>query len=187
MDAMISATHEQRLLAANSGDPSSRADRLGQYLLIDDPYPGSHAIYHGPFDDSESRHGTRAGRETSTMVQDHGFKAGYVRGWTSSQSWQTPDGWAVVLWVWELASVNDAVAFDEESLRNGCQQTRSTFTVPGVRGATGISLRHTGSPVAEEMSFVRGPRRYVVSLELAVHDGYDRPVELARREDVVAR
>ncbi len=163
-------------------DRGSQADRLDQLLLTSPPFTGWGSTYGAPVSRDEAARGTRSYRETAGMLDGHGFQAGYIRSWTSERSWQDPDGGAVVLYVYEFASTEDALAFDEESVRRACAHAENTFTLHNAfMGAMGLSMREVNAPVTEEV-FVRGPRRYVVSLELARHTDFGRIADLAERE-----
>ena len=185
--ASLRSSETDRRAAAAAADPSSRADRLQEYLLADPPYEGWLLEYDGDVSDEERESGFRAFRETPEMFEGHGYVAGYLRTWHSGQSSSTPSGGVALAYVQEFASTDDAIAFDEESWARACDRAAATFTVSGVDGATGVSLRDAGAQVDEEVTFVRGPRRYIVILQLSKHFDYDRIREIAQAQAGFAR
>jgi hypothetical protein len=187
VEAAVAATHTDRLQAARGADPSYKEGRLGNYLFLESPYDGWIAGGNGPVTRYDVDNGTRQWREPREMLDRFGWRAGYARSWTSERSWQVPDGAAVVVLVYEFGSVENAVAFDEESAKRACQQTKNTFTLPTLRGELGLSIRDMNAPVTEEVTFVRGARRYVIGLELARHTDYDRVYDLVEKADLLAR
>jgi hypothetical protein len=121
------------------------------------------------------------------MLDEHGFGGEYGRGWQGRDSWQSDAGGYASFMVQEFKSTADAIAFDEESVRRACQDAKNTFTIPDVPGAMGLSLRGSAPPVDEEITFVRGPRRYIVTLSLRHHSDYQGIARMASLENEVAR
>lgn len=172
--------------AAQAGDHDSRVGRLGEYIFLESPYEGFDRGYDGKVTDFDIANGPRQSWETPQMMEQYGFKEGYERDFIAPNSWRG-DGF-VATYVFELRSPEDAVQFDDESLRRRCQSTKETFSVSEVRGLIGLSTRGSAPPVEDQVSFVRGPRRYVVIRGLGQPPlTHGEAADLARRSDKLAR
>jgi hypothetical protein len=188
VDDMLNRTRAAREHAAEDANQDAHQGKLGEYLPIDSPYDGWHAAYQGPVTVFDMTNSPRQGRENSSMFSEHGFTGGYDRGWQGQGAANTGGAGAVEFYVYEFASTDHALAFHETSLRNACQDTRNTFTIPDMSSVVGLSLRLSFPEVQEEASFVLGPRVYFVPLSQDHHDeGYHRVVELTRIGKKVAR
>jgi hypothetical protein len=188
VDDMLEKSRAAREHAAKHADQDPRAGRLGEVLPIDSPYEGWHAAYHGEVTVFDMTNSPRQGRDTAQMFQEHGFTGGYDRGWQGKGAANTNGEGAVEFYVYEFASTDDALAFHERSLRNACQDTKHTFTIPDLPSVVGLSLRLSFPEFQEEASYVLGPRVYFVPLSQDHHDeGYHRVVELLRMGRKVAR
>jgi hypothetical protein len=188
VDDMLDRTRAAREHAAAQADQTSHAGQLGEYLPIDSPYEGWRAAYQGEVTVFDMTHSPRQGRENASMFSNHGFTGGYDRGWQGEGAASTGGAGAVEFYVYEFASTEDALVFHETSLRNACQDTKNTFTIPDVPSVVGLSMRLSFPEFQEEASFVLGPRVYFVPLSQDHHDeGYHRVVELTRIATKVAR
>jgi hypothetical protein len=188
VDDMLDRTRSAREHAAKHADQDRRAGKLGEVLPIDSPYDGWHAAYQGEVTVFDITHSPRQGRENASMFADHGFTGGYDRGWQGKGAASTGGAGAVEFYVYEFASTDDAIAFHETSLRNMCQDTKHTFTIPDMPSVVGLSMRLSFPEFQEEASYVLGPRVYFVPLSQDHHDeGYHRVVELTRMGKKVAR
>jgi hypothetical protein len=183
--AMMSATRAERETAARASDHGSRSDDLPALLFTEAPFPGWPFDLEGPITEADAGY-RRNLQETPQMVSDHGFVAGFERRWTSGAQ-RTMDGADVRIDVYEFESIADALAFDEESVQNGnfCPYVSDTFLIPSVPGATGVHDDATCA-VCLQVTFVRGPRRFVVSHTIAEFRGYEDVARIAGAQAAVA-
>lgn len=186
VEAAIVARQDERMQAAQAGDLSSQVGRLGEYIFLESPYEGFEPGYDGKVTAFDVANGPRQSWETPQMMEQFGFKEGYERDFIAPNSWRG-NGF-IATYVFELSSPEDAVQFDNESLRRRCQSTKETFSVPEVRGLIGLSTRGSAPPVEDQVSFIRGPRRYVVIRGLGQPPlTHSEAADLARRSDKLAR
>jgi hypothetical protein len=85
---------------------------------------------------------------------------GYVSGYT--RTWETPDGRTIDAEVEQFADGSGAAAFDRSMIIHACGYSNTAFEVPG--GGVGLQIGYgTGDPIHEQISWVVGARRLLVS------------------------
>ncbi len=152
-DACIRAT---ALLGSTPaiGDQPSDPQTLASLLLTD---PGSAAslVDQGILDLdtlAASRHDPNSRQE---LIDDH-YLTGYAR------TWETPDGRAIDVEVQQFATASGEAAFDRSMVSHACAYSNTAFEVPS--GGVGLQIRYgTGDPIHEQISWVVGARRLLVS------------------------
>ena len=118
-----------------------------------------------------SRHDPKAGEK----LEADGFEAAYTR------QWQTPDGRLLSAEVFRFATPAGATRFHREMTEYACRF--STLAFSGTGGETGLQVNYsTGDPVVEQLAWVDGPYRVVVSRSYT-----DRPLDHAGIIDLAFR
>jgi hypothetical protein len=172
IDAMIVATGDARSRVAAAADGGPKAGHLGELIFLDSPYAGFQPTYTGPVTLFDVRNGQR-------FDDLSGFVTGYSRTFMAPRKGTSRDGFARAE-VYEFDTPASAVASLTQHLRSRCQDTAATFTIPGLPDAVGISVRGSVPLVADEVLFVRGPRRYLVVRGMkAASDEHEDAVALA--------
>lgn len=155
---------ELHLPGAASSSPSAQ---LPIYEAIaESPEIGSIAWADTPLDldaAAESRHDP----DTRDQLLDSGFVSGYQR------IVRAADDRAIQIDAFEFESHEGARRYQETVIRYACRFANLGFGHPD--GGVGLQVRYsTGDPIVEQVSWVEGSRRYVVSLSLlsppAEHD-----------------
>ena len=93
---------------------------------------------------------------TRHFLLDDRYLSGYAR------LWDTAEGREITVEVKQFATPSGAAAFDRQVVTYACQYANVAFGVPG--GGVGLQIRYgTGDPIAEQISWVVGARRMLVS------------------------
>ncbi len=93
---------------------------------------------------------------TRQYLVDDQYLTGYKR------LWDTPEGHEISVEVEQFATASGAAAFDRQAVTYACRYSYAAFAVPG--GGVGLQVRYgTGDPIAEQISWVVGARRMLVS------------------------
>ena len=95
--------------------------------------------------------------EGERVLRRYGYVGGYRRDWMSN-------GRLMSVFAYQFSSARNAQAFDVYANESVCPYGTETFNFPDLPGATGLRLRTATGGIAEQMSFVRGARRFVVGL-----------------------
>jgi hypothetical protein len=99
-----------------------------------------------------SRHDPRAGEKLAAA----GFVGAYQRGW------ETPDGHALSAEIFQFATPAGAAQFHRQMTEYACRFSSEAFA--GTGNETGLQVNYsTGDPVVEQLAWVDGPYRLVVS------------------------
>lgn len=141
----------------------------GAVLLFDDTF-GLDAA-------AESRSDPDARRQ----LVEAGFVSSRVRDWTAA------DGMLIQADVFEFADAEGALAFQHAVNRYACQFATHAFRAP--LGGIGLQVRRAaGDPIEEQVSWVVGSRRYLVSHRAEeVPDDHARIMRLFRRAEAGSR
>ncbi len=84
----------------------------------------------------------------------------YVSGY--ARMWETAEGRGMDVEVEQFTSASGAAAFDRQMVTYACRYSNMAFAVPG--GGVGLQIRYgTGDPIAEQISWVVGARRLLLS------------------------
>ena len=163
---------ELHLLGAAS--TSSSAQLPIYEAIAESPETGSIAWTDTPLDldaAAESRHDP----DTRDQLVDSGFVAGYQR------IIRAADDRAIQIDAFEFVNHEGARRYQEMVTRYACQFANLGFGHP--EGGVGLQVRYsTGDPIVEQISWVEGSRRYVVSLSLlAPPAAHDRVIEITSR------
>jgi hypothetical protein len=95
--------------------------------------------------------------EMRAHLQQNHFRLGFERGWYGSEH-------AVLMTVQIFEEPDDAAAYHRWiSTSFTCRFSNEVFEGP-VEGSIGFQIRWADGDVSEQIAFVRGPLRYVVSL-----------------------
>lgn len=136
------------------GDQASDPQTLAGLLLT---VPGTEAtlVDHGILDLdtlAASRHDPNS---RQLLIEDQ-YLTGYAR------TWETPDGRAIDVEVQQFATAAGAAAFDRSMVTHACGYSNTAFEAPG--GGVGLQIRYgSGDPIHEQISWVVGARRLLVS------------------------
>jgi hypothetical protein len=118
---------------------------------------------------------TRHDPQADEKLAADGFEAGYER------QWETPDGRTLSAEVFRFASPSGAERFHREMTEYACRFSSLAFA--GTGGETGLQVNYsTGDPVVEQLAWVDGPFRIVVSRSFA-----ERPPDHADITDLAFR
>lgn len=135
------------------GDQSSHAGELGDLLPPALP-SGKGPVEEASLGLSAYAAGKYRSDEWESMLRHDGFRRAYVRRWESS--------WVEVV---EFDSHREALAFHTWANRFSCVYSDAAFAVPQVAGSSGLRILYSSGRVQERVSFVRGSRRYAVSVD----------------------
>jgi len=152
-DACIQAT---ALLSSTPaiGDQASNAQTLAG-LLLTDPGTAANLADQGILD-LDTLAASRHDPNSRQLLIDDQYISGYAR------TWETPDGRIIDVEVEQFASASGAAAFDRSMVLHACAYSNTAFEVPG--GGVGLQIRYgTGDPIHEQISWVVGARRLLVS------------------------
>jgi len=134
------------------GDQSSHAGELGELLPPTLP-SGKVPVEEASLGLSAYATDKYDSKEWESMLRHNGFRRAYVRRWESS--------WVEVV---EFDSHEEALAFHVWANRFSCVYSDAAFAVPDVAGSSGLRILYSSGRVQERVSFVRGSRRYAVSV-----------------------
>jgi hypothetical protein len=180
VDALIAMTEVARRRVAGDADPGAKSGHLGEFILLESPYEGFDPAYVGPMTPAQARDEQRFG-------DLKGFVAGYSRLFVAPRQTASRDGFARAQ-VYEYNSPAAALASVTQHVMSRCQDTASTFTIPSLPDAVGISVRSSSPRVSDEVLFVRGPRRYLITRGMnASTDGHRDIAGLAIEAATLAR
>lgn len=98
--------------------------------------------------------------EGERVLRRYGYVGGYRRDWTSG-------GALLTAFVYQFSSPANAAAFDTYANTYVCAFGAETFRVAEVPGAIGSRIPGTAGSVLEQVSFVRGDRRFLVGRSIA--------------------
>lgn len=154
--------------------------RLSPYLLLD-AGPG-YELFHAWGGGLEDTARARSDPGARDLFVEHGFRG------SAQRMWHTPEGLRLEHVVVELSSARNAQSFEVQTALSTCRYANTAWQadLPDPAGrisqGLGLQVRHTATPVVEQISWTRGPRRHVVSIGLpGVPDHHGRIAELARR------
>ncbi len=121
---------------------------------------------------------TRTGREGvwRHRLRGLGFRRGYVATWRRGLEF-------VKVEVFEFGSPDSALGLQAWTNGLNCPFANEAFQVPEVAGSIGFQVRWEGGFANDQVSFVRGPRRYVV----IVGNGSNSPPPRAMIADAVRK
>jgi hypothetical protein len=166
----------QPILAASESAPRSSAiiDPALSHMTLVDPGVPAKLVADGGMGlgaAAASRHDPRAGDKLAA----DGFEAAYQR------EWETPEGRLLSAEVFRFATPTGAARFHREMTEYACGFSSLAF--PGFLNATGLQVNYsTGDPVVEQLAWVDGRYRIVVSRSFA-----DRPLDHADITDLAFR
>lgn len=141
---------------------------------------GSTHLYDEPLDlaqAAESRHDPN----TLDHLVEAGFNAAHARGWTAS------DGRRIQADVFEFEDQAGAQRFQHAVNRYACRFANEAFEAP--MGGIGLQVRRSeGDPIEEQVSWVIGSRRHLVSVRaVAPPESHDRVLGLVEATDDASR
>jgi hypothetical protein len=119
---------------------------------------------------------TRADPETHQQLVDDGFLVGW------SRTWRTVDGDQIETGVSQFKDAEGALRYHRHVNQYACQFSNEAFVGPG--GGIGLQMRYASGPhpIVEQVSWVLGARRYVISVGTAgAPPNHDRLLDLAQR------
>lgn len=114
-------------------------------------------------------------------LEGDGFVRGVVR------AWDLGDGRTVSVSVYEFETADGAFDFERFAvLDQSCLRARDVFTVEGVEGGTGVQVSWADGTESEQVSFVRGARRYLANVRGPAAPDRSLIVSVARALDRTA-
>lgn len=175
------------LLGRRTDRPDPRSIRnsysfgdLGSLLVGDGP-PGF--VYQGeqPMTLEQAANSRSDLEEGRATFRRYDYRVGYARVWTKGAV-------TALAHVFQFSSRGNAVAFETYASRYACEFSTEAFSITEVPGSIGLRIRYRDGTIADQLSFVRGERRYLVSLRSPARPAM-RPeiVQFARQQDAVAR
>ena len=151
----------QPILAAAEATPRTTTiyDPSLSHLVLDDPGVRATLVDDGGMGlerAAASRHDPRAGEK----LEAAGFVGAYRR------DWETPDGHALSAEIFQFATPAGAAQFHRQMTDYACRFSSEAFA--GTANETGLQVNYsTGDPVVEQLAWVDGPYRLVVSQSYA--------------------
>ncbi|MGH2528729.1 MAG: hypothetical protein ACRDH0_05245 [Actinomycetota bacterium] len=158
------------------GDRTSYEGGLGKLLPSTSP-SGGMPVMERPLDLSAYATLKYRGWEWEAELRDGGFRRAYMRTWPRTLAEVT-----------EFDSHEEALAFQAWADRFSCAYSDQVFRVDGVEGSSGLRILYSSGRVQERVSFVRGSRRFAVSVSTIGPPNDHAAVEaLARLADDFAK
>ena len=121
-----------------------------------------------------------AGRDDAadwvSNLQRDGFRRGLFRQWALS------GGGTLQAEVLQFPSHGDALAFQDWVIGGSCTNASDVFAVAGDPTAVGLRIDWPGGDISDQVSFVRGSRRYLAGVRMG--DAPDRDLVLSIERDV---
>lgn len=140
--------------------------------LPTDPEPGATLVYDRALDLAAAVD-AKVDPETHGQLVEAGFVGGHERGWMAA------DGRPIGADVFEFRDAGGALAYQRAVSRYACRFSTDAFRGP----LDGIGLRTNwsrGDPISEQVSWVSGSRRFVVSIRyIEEPDDHARILEIA--------
>jgi hypothetical protein len=102
--------------------------------------------------------GRERGEEWSEQLLRDRFVAGYRR-W-----WQAPTGESVLVQVFDFETHEGALAFQHWIVFGSCTSSDEAFALASVPGGIGQHIGWSNGDESDQISFVRGTRRYLVGV-----------------------
>lgn len=126
--------------------------------VLDDPGVGPEMFDQGSLD-LEAAAAYRHDPDSLRQLEIHGFREAFHR------EFRTDDGSVISSTVYEFSTVPNAVDFQAYANRYACVFANEAFAGPAPHDGVGLQIRY-GNPdqIVEQVSWVRGPRRYVIAL-----------------------
>jgi hypothetical protein len=142
--------------------------------FLDDPEPGARLVSDlAQTLDQEAS--TRFDPDSFQQLVDAGFQIAYHRVWLTPHGEQIEASEAI------FEHADGALRFHQQVNRYACQFSNEAFAGP--EGSVGLQVRHTTGPhpIVEQVSWVFGARRYVVSVgTMAPPPDHERVINLAQ-------
>jgi hypothetical protein len=160
------------------GDPS-RIDRLETLAPVDigrDFAPVGDTRIPGAVTIGESR-----GPVWLAELQEDGFRRGLIR------NWDLPDGAIAQVQVYEFATPQGALAFQRFAVGGSCGASRDVFAPRSVARAVGLQIWWADGDESEQVSFVRGTRRYLATVRAPIVPDRELVLRLTARLSETAR
>lgn len=175
------------LVALGSDDPFVEASARDVEDTIPAGYEPPFGFFlrtDGPLDLEEAALGLPPNKPTwVAALKTYEFRGGWARSW-GQRNVKT-----LAVRIYELGDSNWARTFNEFANETMCGYARDAYEVDDVEGTIGMRIVHRDGVLTEQVSFVRGHRRYVVLMASYDHDEVDRRVviDLVREIDALAR
>ena len=136
---------------------------------IPHPPPEPGALYAFSFPQNLEQAATsRHDENTRAQLVEAGFVAGHFR------SWYAADGRWIQIDAFEFGTEEGAARYQAAVTRHACQFANEAFTAP--MDGIGLQVRYgSGDPIVEQISWLAGNRRYLVS-----HSALDVPSDHGR-------
>ena len=153
--SMITCFDAEAILADAEPPPANGAP-LADALPYTPPEPGATYVFHFPMN-LEQTASSRHDPATRDQLADAGFEGAHLRAWYAA------DGRGIQADVMEFGTPHGAAAYQAQVTRHACQYANEAFEAP--MGGIGMQVRYgTGDPIVEQISWVAGNRRYLVSV-----------------------
>lgn len=118
--------------------------------------------------------GRERGDAWRVQLQEAGFVAGYRRWW-----FRLPSGPMIGLQVFDFRTHAGALTFQHWIVHASCTSSSDVFTLDEVAGGIGQHIEWSDGSQSDQISFVRGTRRYLVSVHGNVSPDRALIVEIA--------
>jgi hypothetical protein len=142
-----------------SGEPSTAQMDMSETIpksLLVEPEPGARPLLDLPLTLVEAAE-TRADPDARADLEEAGFVTGHYRSWTAM------DGRVIHADAFEFRSEAGALEYQRRVHRYACEAANLHFDAP--EGGVGLQTRYnSGDPIVEQVSWVTGNRRYLVSV-----------------------
>ena len=134
-------------------------------LLLENPGPGYEVFSEGGaslLGTANSRHDP----DSLELLRDHSFRGSVAR------LWHTPQGLRLEHQIYEFGSPRDAQSFEVHAATYTCRFANSAWRADlphpsgGFSMGLGFQVRHRAAAIVEQISWVRGTRRHVISVGL---------------------
>lgn len=153
--ASLRACMDAEEILADAEPPPPNPMPLADALPHPPPEPG--ALYTFSFPQNLEQAATsRHDVDTHAQLVEAGFVGGHMRAWYAA------DGRGIQADVFEFRTADGAAGYQAAVTRHACQFANEAFAAP--MGGIGLQVRYgTGDPIVEQISWVAGNRRYLVS------------------------
>ena len=149
-------------------------------LLVREPPPGFTPTADSWMSLQEAAHSRRDPEEGRRTLRKYEYQSGYFRAWASNDI-------VAGARVFQFSSPANAFAFHAYAARYACVFSNDAYTVPAIAGSIGLEIRYRDGRITDQISFVRGTRRYLVWFSYPRRPAsHQDATELAQRQAQIA-
>lgn len=170
-----------RLLDAAESEPLGEPTRIDR---LEDLVPTEVGRIFEPVGDTRIPGAVTIGESRGPIwraeLDEDGFRRGLIR------TWDLPNGIAQVQ-VYEFATQEGALAFQRFAVGGSCGASRDVFAPKSVARSTGLQIWWADGDESEQVSFVRGTRRYLANVRASTVPDRDLVLRLTAHLSKTAR